>query len=632
MKKISFIIWLLLLAQICEADNNPVGTWSGTWINGSLSESLTLTLKNDYTLEGSFRQPLEPYGSSGTVTLPISGTYSFNSVSGYLVFACEGTAVVQGYTWVFYIDGAGYGSGDNATGDYWLTSYYYEAGYWWLVDDSDHGTFSIHRTSLPSKVKNPFPSHGANDQPLDIELSWLNGGGATSFNVYFGTDNTPDSGESKGNRSGTSYNPGTLSYDTTYYWRIDSKNSNGTTTGDVWHFTTESSPSLFDSDSDVITNPWLGLTNVGDSYSLAGYGTFSGAERTYSIVGSEQVDGVNCLVLQILGHGEYPATEYYEPRIAEDVDGNLRVLKITGIDGDGAPMSWEPASVSDSPVFLPGNPQVGEVFPLWYDEYHEVIALNQTVPQMSTGMGPYTGCMQYRWGDPSEDDIDEKYHCLGVGIVKEVWNDDGLDGWERVSLGNSLPDFNGDGKMDILWCKDSTGLYMTYLMDGLTKTSQKGLGGIFVWEVWDLGDFNGDGKTDIVWRKNATGYCMIQLMDGSTVIGVGGLGGDLEWEVLDLGDFNGDGKMDILWRKNTTGICVIQLMDGVTRVGGQSSGTGNLDWDVWDLGDFNGDNKTDILWRKDSTGLCMIHLMNGLTTISQAGIGGDLDWEVVPLP
>ena len=53
MKKISFIIWLLLFAQICVADNNPIGTWTGIWYNSPWSESLTLILKNDNSLDGS---------------------------------------------------------------------------------------------------------------------------------------------------------------------------------------------------------------------------------------------------------------------------------------------------------------------------------------------------------------------------------------------------------------------------------------------------------------------------------------------------------------------------------------------------------------------------------------------------
>ena len=48
--------------------------------------------------------------------------------------------------------------------------------------------------------------------------------------------------------------------------------------------------------------------------------------------------------------------------------------------------------------------------------------------------------------------------------------------------------------------------------------------------------------------------------------------------------------------------------------------------------DFNGDGKTDILWRKSTTGLCRIDLMDGLTKTGQGWIGGDLNWEIVPVP
>jgi hypothetical protein len=70
------------------------------------------------------------------------------------------------------------------------------------------------------------------------DLSWTAGAAATSHDVYFGTDSTPDSTEFKGNQTTTTFDPGTLAYSTTYYWRIDEKNSIGTTTGDVWSFTT----------------------------------------------------------------------------------------------------------------------------------------------------------------------------------------------------------------------------------------------------------------------------------------------------------------------------------------------------------------------------------------------------------
>ena len=35
------------------------------------------------------------------------------------------------------------------------------------------------------------------------------------------------------------YDTGTMANNTKYYWRIDEKNSFGTTTGNVWNFTTQ---------------------------------------------------------------------------------------------------------------------------------------------------------------------------------------------------------------------------------------------------------------------------------------------------------------------------------------------------------------------------------------------------------
>ncbi len=91
----------------------------------------------------------------------------------------------------------------------------------------------------PEKAENPNPSHLAAEQSINAVISWSDGGGSTSYDVYFGTDSSPDSGEFIGNQTTTSYDPGILDYGTTYYWRIDAKNDVGTTTGDVWRFTTE---------------------------------------------------------------------------------------------------------------------------------------------------------------------------------------------------------------------------------------------------------------------------------------------------------------------------------------------------------------------------------------------------------
>ncbi len=94
----------------------------------------------------------------------------------------------------------------------------------------------------PGRATNPNPNSEATDVNINADLSWTAGTGADSHDVYFGTDESPDAGEFKVNQTETTYDPGTLDYYTTHYWRIDGNNAYGTTTGNVWNFTTEAAP------------------------------------------------------------------------------------------------------------------------------------------------------------------------------------------------------------------------------------------------------------------------------------------------------------------------------------------------------------------------------------------------------
>jgi hypothetical protein len=92
---------------------------------------------------------------------------------------------------------------------------------------------------IPLAAANPSPANAAINVSLTPTLSWTAGVGATSHDVYFGVFNP---GTFRGNQAGTTFSPGTLSANTTYYWRIDEKNASGTITGTVWSFTTVPPP------------------------------------------------------------------------------------------------------------------------------------------------------------------------------------------------------------------------------------------------------------------------------------------------------------------------------------------------------------------------------------------------------
>ncbi|MHC4660657.1 MAG: fibronectin type III domain-containing protein [Planctomycetota bacterium] len=114
--------------------------------------------------------------------------------------------------------------------------------YYWRIDTVNTiGTtpgflWEFSTGSAPAKAQDPDPADTATDIPLVQQLSWGTVSDATTYNVYFGTVDPPVTSVS--NTTDTSYNPAGLNEGTTYYWRVDTVNEFGTTTGDDWSFTT----------------------------------------------------------------------------------------------------------------------------------------------------------------------------------------------------------------------------------------------------------------------------------------------------------------------------------------------------------------------------------------------------------
>ncbi|NIP27218.1 MAG: hypothetical protein GWN61_14975 [candidate division Zixibacteria bacterium] len=91
------------------------------------------------------------------------------------------------------------------------------------------------KTDKYEQASNPDPPDGAIEVSRTADLSWTPSSSATSRDVYFGTTNPPTFID---NQTATTFDPGKMAYETIYFWRIDEINKWGTTTGDIWHFTT----------------------------------------------------------------------------------------------------------------------------------------------------------------------------------------------------------------------------------------------------------------------------------------------------------------------------------------------------------------------------------------------------------
>ncbi len=146
-------------------------------------------------------------------------------------------------------------------------------------------------TSVPTKANTPAPTNANTSVTLDqATITWVDGGDADTFNVYYGTTSGNLTLVSS-TQAGTSFtvtgvtNGSPYAYLSVRYWRIDSTNIAGTTTGDEWTFTTlrfkppeviyiysgQYYRLLIDSDGNYGAHPPVGVENTDYVYLAAGY-------------------------------------------------------------------------------------------------------------------------------------------------------------------------------------------------------------------------------------------------------------------------------------------------------------------------------------------------------------------------
>ncbi len=97
---------------------------------------------------------------------------------------------------------------------------------------------------IPVVAREPQPESGATDVEVGAVLDWRSGREAASHQVYLGTDEAAvvDGTALAGTVSDSRYDPGVLTMDATYYWRIDEVNEAeaiATWAGPVWSFSTQ---------------------------------------------------------------------------------------------------------------------------------------------------------------------------------------------------------------------------------------------------------------------------------------------------------------------------------------------------------------------------------------------------------
>ncbi|UCG48833.1 MAG: LamG domain-containing protein, partial [Phycisphaerales bacterium] len=200
--------------------------------------------------------------SGGLLHFSTAGVGSTSSTQVPLNEWVHVAAMVSGGSHLYYINGQPAGGGGSGIvlpggsdaagvliGRTWETSREFLG----MIDDA-----RIYNKALtPEEIKqamrgdprlawNPYPENGSTvDIKFATPLTWSAGEIAQQHHVYFGADrdavenaDTSTAGIYRGTQTFTTYNPPqALAFGTTYYWRIDEQNNDGTTTkGRLWRF------------------------------------------------------------------------------------------------------------------------------------------------------------------------------------------------------------------------------------------------------------------------------------------------------------------------------------------------------------------------------------------------------------
>ena len=143
----------------------------------------------------------------------------------------------------------------------------------------------------------PNPADQEINVALNADLSWQPGNDAVSHNVYFGTISP---GQFQGNQTQTTFDPCTLDYATTYYWRIDEVLPDSSVIeGDLWSFTTTADPCSF----------LVGWWQLDEGQGTTAHDSIAGNDG--AIYGAQWVTGkVGEYALDFDGDGDYVRTTY----------------------------------------------------------------------------------------------------------------------------------------------------------------------------------------------------------------------------------------------------------------------------------------------------------------------------------
>ena len=255
-----------------------------TKVSATASSSSGPTMGPEKTIDGSGLDKSDLHGTEPTTMWMSAGVkpnwiqYQFDKVyklhqllvwnsnqliEGYLGFGAKKVTVetsVDGTTWTALANAPEFSKASGAPDYAANTTVNFgglEAKYVKLTIETNWGGLApqtglseVRFSYVPVQARIPQPATAATGVKVDAGLNWRPGREAASHKVYFGTDPNAVAKGTVAAKTVTDHGfiPDSLTFGTTYYWKVDEVNA-ATYPGDVWSFTTQEFAAVDDFES-----------------------------------------------------------------------------------------------------------------------------------------------------------------------------------------------------------------------------------------------------------------------------------------------------------------------------------------------------------------------------------------------